>query len=92
MDVWDTAADTGGDDHFIDNFTITIPGTVSNGVDQTNSLTVQGQHGIGKLTLAYFNITADPITSCSSTDVFTFTIPVLNVSMVSIAINKLIRL
>ena len=54
--------------HF-DRFNITIPGTVSNCVDESNSLTVQGQHGIGNLTLAYFNLTTDPITSCSSADV-----------------------
>ena len=71
MDVWDRA-DKGGDIHLIDQFTIAIPGTVSNCVDESNSLTVQGQHGIGNLTLAYFNLTTDPITSCSSADVSTF--------------------
>ena len=53
MDVWDSSANTGGDDHLINKFTIIIPGTVSNDVDESNSLTVQGQHGIGSLTLAY---------------------------------------
>ena len=72
MDVWDSAADTGGDEHFIDNFTITIPSKVSIYVDESNLLTVQGQLGIGNLTLAYFNLTTDPITSCSSADVSTF--------------------
>ena len=71
MDVWDGAG-KGGDIHLIDNFTITIPWTVSNGVDESNLLTVEGQLGIGILTLAYFNLTTDPITSCSSADVSTF--------------------
>ena len=71
MDVWDSGV-SGGDDHLMDKFTIAIPGTVSNCVDESNSLTVQGQHGIGNLTLAYFNLTTDPITSCSSADVSTF--------------------
>ena len=73
MDAWDSAADSGGNDHLIDNFTIAIPGTVSNCIDQLqfNSLTVQGLHGIGNLTLAYFYLTmaTDPITSCSSANV-----------------------
>ena len=73
VDVWDDPADEGGGNaHLIDNFKIAIPGTVSNCVDESNSLTVQGQHGIGNLTLAYFNLTTDPITSCSSADVSTF--------------------
>ena len=72
MAVRDSGADSGGDDHLIDNFTIAIPGKLSNCVDESNSLTVQGQHGIGNLTLAYFNLTTDPITSCSSADVSTF--------------------
>ena len=73
MDVLDTPGDEEGIHvHLIDNFTITIPGTVSNCVDESNSLTVQGQHGIGNLTLAYFNLTTDPIISCSSADVSTF--------------------
>ena len=71
MDVREEA-DIGGDVHFIDRFKIAIPGTVPNCVDESNSLAVQGQHGIGILTLAYFNLTTDPITSCSSADVFTF--------------------
>ena len=73
MDVLDSPADVGGIDvHLIDNFTIAIPETVSNCVDESGSLTVQGQLGIGILTLAYFNLTTDPITSCSSADVSTF--------------------
>ena len=72
MDVWDSGAGKGGDVHLIDRFNITIPGEVSNCVDESNSLTVQGLHGIGNLTLAYFNLTTDPITSCSSADVSAF--------------------
>ena len=72
MDVWDGIADENEAVHLIEQFTITIPVTVSNGVDESNSLTVQGQHGIGNLTLAYFYLTTDPITSCSSADVPTF--------------------
>ena len=65
VDVWD--ADDGSISvHLIDNFTIAIPGTVSNCVNQSNSLIVQGHNGIGVLTLTYFNLTNDPITSCSS--------------------------
>ena len=71
MDVLDGAA-AGSDGHLMDKFTVAVPGTVSNCVDESNSLTVQGQHGIGNLTLAYFNLTTDPITSCSSADVPTF--------------------
>ena len=72
MNVWDSAGFSGGDDHLIDNFTITTPGEVSNFVDQSHSLTVQGQHGIGNLTLAFFNISTDPVTLCNSADVSTF--------------------
>ena len=69
--MWD-GADEGGDFHLIDKFKIPISGTVSNCVDESNSLTVQGHHRIGNLTLAYFNLTTDPITSCKSGDVSTF--------------------
>ena len=58
VNVWDSPADEGANQvHLIDRFAIVIPGTVSNCVDQSNSLTVQGLHGIGNLTLAYFNVT-----------------------------------
>ena len=70
--MWDSAADAGSGDHLIDHFKITIPGEVSYCVDKSNSLTVEGQHGIGRVTLAYFNLTTDSITSCSSADVSTF--------------------
>ena len=72
MDAWDSVAKEGEDVHLIDQFKITIPGTESNCVDESNSLTVQGLHGIGMLTLAYFNLTTDPTTSCSSANVSTF--------------------
>ena len=41
--VWDSPANEGGiiHVHLIDNFTMTIPGTVSNCVNESNSLTVQ---------------------------------------------------
>ena len=71
MDVLESSLGEPGPDHFTDNFTIAIPGTVSNCVDEYNSLTVQGQHGVGNLTIAYFNLTTDPISSCSSADVAT---------------------
>ena len=71
MDVWDSAADELGFDRLIDKFTIATPETLSICVDPSNSLTVQGQHGVGNLTLAYFYLTTDPITSCSSADVST---------------------
>ena len=72
MDVWDSGEDQGGVDLLIDRFTIIIPVTVSNGADESNSLTVQGQHGTGDLTLAYFNMTIDPIASSSSANVNIF--------------------
>ena len=73
MDALDSVANEGEHVHLIDQFKITIPGTESNYcVDEPNSLTVQGLHGIGMLTLAYFNLTTDPITSCNSADVSTF--------------------
>ena len=72
VDVWDSGENEGGDVHLIDKFTITIPETVSNCLDQSNTLTVQGKHGIGILTLSYFNLSTDPITSCSSPDVSQF--------------------
>ena len=79
VDVWDDPADEGGGDiHFIDRFTITIPKTVTSCVDESDSLTVQGQHGIGNLTLAYFNLTTHPITSCTSADVPTSKIHVIS--------------
>ena len=80
MDVWDSPADEGGDVHFIDRFTIAIPRTVSKSADEANSLTVQGQLGIGRLTLAYFNLTTDPITSCKSGGVSTLSTspPIIN--------------
>ena len=69
VEVWDSPADEGDINvHLIDNFTIAIPGTVSYCDDQPNSLTVQGQHGIGNLTVAYFNLTTDRIASCISAD------------------------
>ena len=71
MDVLESSLGETGIDHFIDNFTIAIPGTVSNCVDESNSLTVQGLHRVGNLTLAYLNLTTDPITLCSSADVST---------------------
>ena len=71
VDVLESGLGETGIDFFIDNFTIAIPGAVSNCVDKSNSLTVQGLHGIGNLTLVYFNLTTDPITSCSSADVST---------------------
>ena len=72
VDVWDSPEDEPEDDiHSIDQFTIANPRTVSNCFDESNSLTVQGQHGIGNLTLAYFNLTTDPIPSCSSADTLT---------------------
>ena len=73
VDVWDSPADEDGINiHLIDKFTIAIPQAVSNCVDESNSLTVHGQLGIGNLTLAFFNLTTNPITSCSSADVPTF--------------------
>ena len=53
-------------DDLIDHFAITIPRTLSDFANHSKSLTVQGQHGIGRLALAYFNLTTDSITSCSS--------------------------
>ena len=79
VDVWDDPADEGGNDfHLIDQFTIAIPETVSSCDDQSNSLTVHGQNGVGNLTLAYFNLTTDTITSCSSADVPTSKIHVIS--------------
>ena len=73
VDVWDSPADEGVTDfHLIDSFTIAVSETVSNCVDESNSLTVQGELGIVNLTLVFFNLTSDPITSCSSADVSTF--------------------
>ena len=68
----ESALDESGTDRLMDRFTTAIPATVSSYFNKSNSLTVQGQHGIGNLTLAYFNLTTDPITSCSSADVSTF--------------------
>ena len=80
VDVWDAADEGSNTDHLIDRFTIAIPLTVSNSVDESNSLTIQGQHGIGNLTLAYFNLTTDPITSCSSADskIHGYLVPIAN--------------
>ena len=36
--------------------------SISNCVDESNSLTVQDQHGIENFALGYFNLTTDPIT------------------------------
>ena len=60
--------DEGGIDDEIDQFTITIPGNVST-MNQSYSLTIQGLNEVGNLTLSYFNITTDPITSSSSAEV-----------------------
>ena len=69
VDVLDDPADEGSKIvSLIDQFTIAIPETVASCDNQSNSLTVQGQHGLGNLTLAYFNLTTDPMASCSSAD------------------------
>ena len=73
MDAWDSGADErGAAVHLIDRFKVEIPEKVSNCVDHFNLLTVQGQHGIGILTLSYSTLTTDPNTSCSSADTSTF--------------------
>ena len=78
VDVWDDPADKGCNDvHLIDQFTIAIPETLSSCDDQSKSLTVHGLHGVGNLTLTYFNLSTAPITSCSSEDVPTSKIHVI---------------
>ena len=72
MNVLESSLGETGIDYLIDNFTLAIPGTLPNCVDQSNSLTIQGQHGIGNLTVAIFNFTTDPITSWSSTNASAF--------------------
>ena len=88
VDVLDAYApeDEGGEDvHLIDRFAIEIPETVSSWFDESNSFTAQGQHGIGILTLAYFNLTicsslaastfsaSSPIPSCKIHDYILYT-------------------
>ena len=63
MDVWDDDTGINADDE-IDQFAIEIPDTVSN-INQLHSNIAQGRNGIGILTFSYFNISSDPVTSCS---------------------------
>ena len=93
MDSWDSEADERAEAvHLIDRFEVEIPEKVSNCVDQFNLLTVQGQHGIGILTLAYSTLTTDPNTSHSSADASTFSTscPIPTSKINSYLINNLI--
>ena len=63
MDVLDY--DESNDDEEIDNFTFPLSSPL-NEFNSSNSLTVQGHHKVGKLTLSYGNLTIDP-TPYSST-------------------------
>ena len=62
MEVWDY--DDANEDDKIDTFTFSLS-TPLNKFNLSNSLTVQGYHKIGILTLSYGNLTADP-TPCNS--------------------------
>ena len=59
VEVWNM-----DEDHKIDNFTFTILESVC-GFNYSNSLTVQGENGIGNLSVIYYNITTDTA-SCNS--------------------------
>ena len=65
MKVWDDDPEEGGDD-FIDNFSIQLISSLFDG-DQSNSQTVNGTEGIGYLTLAFYNLSFNPI-SCNAKD------------------------
>ena len=64
MDVWDYDGDGGQHDDKIDNFTFPLSNPL-NKFKSSNSLTVQGHHKVGNLTLSYGNMTTDP-TPCNS--------------------------
>ena len=57
MDVWDF--DDADEDERIDNFILPLSSPL-NIFNKSNSLTHQGQQGIGNLTLSYGNLTTDP--------------------------------
>ena len=65
VEVWDDDPPAGGDD-VINNFTVAKLGSLFD-FDQPNSLTVNGTVGIGKITLAFHNLTTNPRT-CSAED------------------------
>ena len=67
--MWDTDTDVGGDD-FMDNFTITNLSSLFD-FDQSNSLTVIGMEGIGKITLAFYYLTTNPTMTCNADDELT---------------------
>ena len=64
VEVWDY--DDVNDDEGIDNFTFPLSSPL-NKFNQFDSLTIQGHHRVGNLTLSYGNLTTDP-TPCSSMD------------------------
>ena len=65
VQVWEDDKEYGHfEDDKIDNFTITLSSPL-NKFNPSNSLTIQGHHRVGNLTLSYGNLTIDP-TSCSS--------------------------
>ena len=64
--IWEDDPEKGGDD-LMDQFIISLPASAPD-LNQCHILNVPGQYGIGTLTVAYFNLTTDPVTSCSSVD------------------------
>ena len=67
--MWDNDIQLHGDD-FMDNFTITNLRSLFD-FDQSNSLTVIGMEGIGKIALAFYYLTTSPTTTCNAEDELT---------------------
>ena len=68
MEVWDwdiDYPDTVADDDEIDNITIPLSSPLDK-FNVSNSLTAQGHHRVGNLTLSYGNLTTDPTSSNSA--------------------------
>ena len=76
MEVWDDDTDKNGHD-LIDQFMITIPDITMSAMHGSDPMTIEGDKGIGKVTITYHNFTTDQLVpSCSSTDATTTTITI----------------
>ena len=76
MEVWDEDDETNVDD-LIDQFMITIPEITMSAMYGSDPMTIEGEKGIGKVTITYHSFTTDQLVpSCNSTDAHTTTITI----------------
>ena len=81
--MWENDTELHGDD-FMDNFTIANLSSLFD-FDQSNSLTVIGMEGIGKITLAFYYLTTNPKTCNAGND-----LTIISSSLVSPGIYHLL--